>query len=354
VTRHAVLPVTQRSVPLVNGLAGQDMREALLGSMPTAGDAIPHTHAAAEALLARIEAAALALPRSRWEQAASVLGPALPARSIVRASKRRAAVLVVGYFPFRCCQDLVAEARSENVPCYVVPLFHPLEPLHHSPVQFDACRHATGLLCLSPFAKAYFGRKTSPDRTMVTGSSVHGIDARMISTRKSPRPPRFVFIGRNEAGKNMAEALSLVSELRAAGLPDAKLVVVSNIPLQEASTFPPFVEFVNMPTTMAMARLLSDARALLFPSLLESFGQVVLEAIRVGTPVLVKESNLATASVLRDLGLEMLLYSSIEEAMQKATAWSMAPAVDVDLVRYTWPAIGQSTARFLEETSGRR
>jgi glycosyltransferase involved in cell wall biosynthesis len=307
---------------------------------PSIAERMPGTREEALALLGAIREAAAGSARRHHLRRMQLLGPSLPAQAIVAHARRRRAVLVVGYFPFRCCWDVVEQATAQGVRCFVLPLFHPLEPLHHNVHLTEAAQRADGVLCLSPFTRDYFDASVCPGRAHLLGSAPAPIAADGLDGARS-ETPYFVFIGRNELGKNLPEAIRIVDLVRAGLGEDCVLKVLSPLTDAEVEALPSFVRCVPSATVLEVARLLKGARALLFPSLLESFGLVALEALRVGTPVLVKASNLATASVLEQLGLGAWVYSSEDEAARKAASPDAHPVARADLSFYSWPRIAE-------------
>ncbi|MCE9616383.1 MAG: glycosyltransferase [Lentisphaerae bacterium] len=284
----------------------------------------------------------LEAPPDRERRLQEALGPALPVRRIVAAAKARRAAIITGYFPFQICHATVMEARRTGVPCYVVPMFHPLHPWHYNRYLGEAARHATGILCLAPFAVKYFRELLGQPHAHFCGSSAPTLDLPAPGVL-GPRGARdyFVFMGRDEPGKNLAEAVQLVQAVRRQSGRPYTLKAISSLSADSLRGLPSFVIPVAQPTTLEVARILHGAAAFLFPSLFESFGIVVLEALRVGTPALVKSCNIATASLMEFLKLKDLVYANEAEAVATMLRVAQAPLPVPDLSYLSWDAISR-------------
>jgi poly(glycerol-phosphate) alpha-glucosyltransferase len=113
-----------------------------------------------------------------------------------------------------------------------------------------------------------------------------------------PREPTYCYLGRIHPKKNLFALIEAWEQLAAAGqLPqDAQLTIAGwgdprDVAALEArlSRSPPSLHFIGPVFGAAKARLLSDSRALLLPSLGEGLPMVALEAWAAGTPVLMSE-----------------------------------------------------------------
>lgn len=106
---------------------------------------------------------------------------------------------------------------------------------------------------------------------------------------KSPRDrPYFLYLGRLERIKGVAD---LITAFR--GYPDADLLVAGDgalsSELRQAAADLPHVHFLGRLDTQVLQRYLRHAIALLVPSTgYETFGQVIIEAFRVSTPVIAR------------------------------------------------------------------
>ena len=100
-----------------------------------------------------------------------------------------------------------------------------------------------------------------------------------------PDAPLLLYVGRLAAEKNVELALQAYDVVRA-GMPRAGMVVVGDGPMRRnLQTRYPQVRFVGMQTGEALSRYYAAADLFLFPSLSDTFGNVVLEALASGVPV---------------------------------------------------------------------
>ena len=94
--------------------------------------------------------------------------------------------------------------------------------------------------------------------------------------------PVAMVVGRVAAEKNLQLAMTAFSQMRAA-VPDLRCVVVGDGPIREKlAAKHPWVHFAGVQTGEALARHYASADILLFPSLTETFGNVVLEGMASG------------------------------------------------------------------------
>lgn len=94
----------------------------------------------------------------------------------------------------------------------------------------------------------------------------------------------FLLAARDDAGKNVREAVEAVARLRADGRVDARLVVVGHGGRDEGVVYAGAVPHEAMPAWYAAAD------AVVCPSRYESFGLVPLESMACGTPVVAPET----------------------------------------------------------------
>lgn len=93
-------------------------------------------------------------------------------------------------------------------------------------------------------------------------------------------------VGRLAAEKNLDLTLQSYRAIQATGRP-VKLVIAGDGPLRETTQAKcPDAIFVGMCTHQQLAAVYASADVLLFPSLTETFGNVTLESLASGTPVL--------------------------------------------------------------------
>ncbi|HEY4039889.1 MAG TPA: glycosyltransferase family 1 protein [Burkholderiaceae bacterium] len=112
-----------------------------------------------------------------------------------------------------------------------------------------------------------------------------GVDLDVFRPRGEPSPlverlkrPRFLYVGRVSVEKNIEAFLKL-------DLPGSKIVAGVGPALELLGRRFPDVRFVGVLDREALAQLYSSVEAFVFPSLTDTFGLVMLEALACGTPV---------------------------------------------------------------------
>jgi len=112
-----------------------------------------------------------------------------------------------------------------------------------------------------------------------------GVDLDMFRPRSDPSPlveglpnPRFLYVGRVSVEKNIDAFLKL-------DLPGSKIVAGVGPALELLRRRFPDVRFVGVLGREELAQLYSSVDAFVFPSLTDTFGLVMLEALACGTPV---------------------------------------------------------------------
>jgi glycosyltransferase involved in cell wall biosynthesis len=112
-----------------------------------------------------------------------------------------------------------------------------------------------------------------------------GVDLDVFRPRGEPSPlveglahPRFLYVGRVSVEKNIEAFLKL-------DLPGSKIVAGVGPALELLGRRFPDVRFVGVLEREQLARLYSSVDAFVFPSLTDTFGLVMLEALACGTPV---------------------------------------------------------------------
>jgi len=112
-----------------------------------------------------------------------------------------------------------------------------------------------------------------------------GVDLDVFRPRREPSPlveglaqPRFLYVGRVSVEKNIDAFLKL-------DLPGSKIVAGVGPALDLLGRRFPDVHFVGVLEREELAQLYSSVDAFVFPSLTDTFGLVMLEALACGTPV---------------------------------------------------------------------
>lgn len=111
------------------------------------------------------------------------------------------------------------------------------------------------------------------------------------------RGPVLLYVGRLAAEKNVTLALCAFEAVRS-HLPTARMVVVGDGPMRRKleADFPA-VRFVGVQRGEALAEHYASADLFLFPSLSDTFGNVTLEALACGLPVVAFETAAAALHV---------------------------------------------------------
>jgi glycosyltransferase involved in cell wall biosynthesis len=303
-----------------------------------------------DALARELHARAQAAGSSSALYSTYALGPHLPMRSMVRDAKQRGAVVLAGYFPFSTCPDAVHACNRAGVPVWVVPLFHALDVPHQNDALHGSARRADGVLALSPFNKEFFEKVVGCDNVHCMGSAPPAVSVARVENDGSDRDPYCVVFGRYHAGKNVGEAVRIVDAIRRDGVSNMGLKVIASAAPELEAYLPPYADVLSDISSEAAMQVLAGADALLFPSLHESFGIVCLEALRCGTPAIVKRSNHATRSVLEQYGLGAFLYDTESQAvdmLRSVHQGTLALPPDLAASEFTWSAVGQRVEQAL-------
>jgi glycosyltransferase involved in cell wall biosynthesis len=124
-----------------------------------------------------------------------------------------------------------------------------------------------------------------------------GIDSEKFHPRHRVEPvqPMALYVGRISVEKNL-EVLVRISRER----PNLRLVIVGDGPFRnELQAKLPRAEFPGFLTGETLSRIYASADAFLFPSVTDTFGNVVLEAMSSGVPVIVF-NKMAPAELVQD------------------------------------------------------
>jgi glycosyltransferase involved in cell wall biosynthesis len=147
----------------------------------------------------------------------------------------------------------------------------------------------------------------------------HGIPADLLAPNYDPRGGYLVFLGRISPEKRPDRAIEIA---QAVGLP---LKIAAKIDKVDEAYFheqiepllsKPGIEYVGEVNERGKAKLLGDARALLFPvDWPEPFGLVMIEAMACGTPVLAFRRG--SVSEVIDEGVTGAVVETVEEAARR-------------------------------------
>ncbi|MEO7339110.1 MAG: glycosyltransferase family 1 protein [Caldimonas sp.] len=168
------------------------------------------------------------------------------------------------------------------------------------------------------------------ERLVVIG---RGVDTRRFSPERrsdalraawgaAADAPVLLYVGRVAAEKNIAVALRAFEALRAQ-CAEARMVVVGDGPLRaELEAAHPAVRFVGVKRGDDLAAHYASADLFVFPSLTETFGNVTLEALASGLPVVA--FDVAAAAEHVTTGVNGVVVAASDEAGLVAAAVSLA------------------------------
>ncbi len=238
----------------------------------------------------------------------------------------------------------------------LVPCLHD-EPFARQPVireMFEAVRG--GLFNSEPeleLAARLLG--FDPRRGAVVGMGIEEFeaDSSAFARRRGLRAPYVFYCGRREAGKGTPLLTDYVRVFRERTGREIELVCAGSGPLDAA----PYIRDVGFLSESEKREAMAGAVAFIHPSLLESFGIVLLEAFMAGAPGLVR----AGGTVLRRLcersggGLWFRHYPDFEAELMllmddPALRRRMGAQARAFVRReYGWPAVEARLRRALEE-----
>ncbi|MBX9879567.1 MAG: glycosyltransferase family 1 protein [Candidatus Obscuribacterales bacterium] len=111
---------------------------------------------------------------------------------------------------------------------------------------------------------------------------LHGVDTERFKPRENRflqvKSPKFLYVGRVMIEKNVEAFLKL-------DLPGTKIVVGDGVLRKELEERYPEVHFVGVKSGEELAKFYAAADVFVFPSLTDTFGLVMLEALAAGVPV---------------------------------------------------------------------
>jgi glycosyltransferase involved in cell wall biosynthesis len=148
------------------------------------------------------------------------------------------------------------------------------------------------------------------------------------SSRLSLRRPIFLYAGRVAVEKNLDAFLSL-------DLPGSKVIVGGGPQLQELQSRYPHVTFTGPKFGIDLAEHYSAADVFVFPSLTDTFGNVLLEAMACGVPVAAFDV-MGPKDVITH-GLTGILGSDLKEAALKAMNLDRS-VCRADAEQFSWHA----------------
>jgi glycosyltransferase involved in cell wall biosynthesis len=219
----------------------------------------------------------------------------------------------------------------------------------------DAWKHSDLIFCASAFTQRSLLEAGADERRCRVVS--YGIDVPRVMEGNPPRDSfDAVFVGSGGQRKGLHQLL--FAWQRAILPPSSRLTLVCRVMdrhLERLARSTPRVEIMRSVPQRQLNRLYSRSSLFVMPSLVEGFGQVYLEALAQGCPVLGTVNT-----CLPDLGGEadgifLVAPGNIDELVCKLEQLSRRLPSDCDLrvsaracaARFTWPAFRQGIRRAL-------
>lgn len=184
----------------------------------------------------------------------------------------------------------------------------------------------------------------------------------IITNIESKTKPYFLYLGRHDSYKNLTRLIQAFAqlpnntdyELKIAGTPDPRYTPSLQQLAQELAITQQ-VKFLNYVSYQELPRLISNAIALVFPTLWEGFGLPVLEAMACGTPVIT--SNLASlpeivgnAGILIDPYNIAEIASAMQEIAQNTQLQSYYRTLGLQRAKkFSWQKTGKATKKVIEK-----
>lgn len=153
----------------------------------------------------------------------------------------------------------------------------------------DGWKHADLIICASTFTKlSLLSAGASPEKCIVIPYGVdHAVESDLSADAVSDSGFRALFVGSGVQRKGLHH---LLFAWRAARLPKgSKLTLICrNIeaPLKLLAETTPGIDFIPGASAEALRKRYTDSHLFVMPSLIEGFGQVYLESLKEGCPVL--------------------------------------------------------------------
>ncbi|MFP4184010.1 MAG: glycosyltransferase, partial [Halorhodospira sp.] len=138
--------------------------------------------------------------------------------------------------------------------------------------------------------------------------------------------PVLLYVGRIAVEKNLKLAIEAFRSIRAAH-PGARFVLVGDGPLRaELQRHHPELIFPGIRRGEELARYYASADVFLFPSLSETFGNVTLEALASGLPVVAFDDAAAGQHVLDTVNGRIAPYGDTDRWIEAALGTALLPA----------------------------
>ena len=255
-----------------------------------------------------------------------------------------------------------------DTPSYVAPS----SVRHHATMIKSTARYAAGLIVTTEHARQTVGEELARHRASALPTLVHGLPVAEVFRRPAePQPaiatsPYFVICGSIEPRKNHLLLLEVWRNLVAQIGPSAPhLVIVGSAGWRGSGILSQFdqcaltrgyVHPVSGLSSPALTRLLQGAAALLMPSFNEGFGLPVLEARKLGVPVIV--SDIPAHREVAGAEAQFLRADDVDgwtAAISDRSAADYVPAVAGEPPQLTTSEdYGRAVAKFLDQCVGMR
>ncbi len=175
-------------------------------------------------------------------------------------------------------------------------------------------------------------------------------------TRDPQSPVKFAFMGKISARKGIPWLLEVWKDIRRSHSA-AELVIAGNGEFPDNFNLPPGVALQAFIDPAKRLEFLHNADVLLFPSFFEGFGQVIVEAMAAGLPV-ITTTHTAGPELLENGKQGFVIApgdsTALAAAMQHflnnpSTIEAMGKAAATQALGYTWDAYGDRWAMIIEE-----
>ena len=202
--------------------------------------------------------------------------------------------------------------------------------------------------------------------SITTAIHLGGDHLKSVCLNAEPPKNHFLFVGNLEARKNVLGILRAF-ELHASGMNSTRLVLVGKPGYQgetilsavEKSPFAHRIEWVGYCPNDQLENYYRGAIALVYPSIVEGFGIPVLEAMRIGCPVITSAST-ACAEIVGDRAklVNPSDTGEIARAMDEMVAMSQSPqrqlwikSAQERAAQFTWEKCARETVEVYRRAS---
>ena len=236
---------------------------------------------------------------------------------------------------------------------------HYLNPL------FDSLRGCTGIICSTKYEERIFsklnpncivtgiGLKSELDGNFEEYPNEYEIINSMLAAKQNGMLV-LLFVGRKEASKNYSLLLQIATEFE-----DRIVLYLVGSDSDGVPVDQPNVKLFSGLDNLELKKAYENAHILVFPSLHESFGLVVIESWAVGRPVIVSKYNEATTSLVTDEkdGFTCGSYDSWKRRIEEILSgrWDLAEMGNRGKNNvtniYNWDVIACSIQKFVKQST---